>query len=200
MKPVLYAWGTPNGQKPLLLLEELGIPYDLVKVNIGTGAQRDPEYLKLNPNGRIPSLRDGETGVWESGAILLYLAERHGRFLPTEPQARLDAISWLFWQMGGLGPMAGQAFHFRLREEKIPYAIERYTDEVRRLLGVMETRLAEVPYLAGEYSIADIASFPWVRGAPRIGLDLEAYPSVRRWLAAIEERPAVQRMLAVSFP
>ncbi|MDP2311876.1 MAG: glutathione S-transferase N-terminal domain-containing protein [Pseudomonadota bacterium] len=201
MKPILYAWGTPNGLKPVLLLEELGIPYELVKVDIRAGEQKRPEYLAVNPNGKIPALVDGERHVWESGAILLYLAEKHGRFLPTEPQARLDAIAWLFWQMSGVGPMFGQAFHFRMRDEQIPYATARYADECKRLLGVMEARLAEVPYLAGaEYSIADISTFTWVRNAPRLGLDLADFPNTRRWLADIEARPAVGRMLAVTFP
>lgn len=200
MKPTLYTWGTPNGQKPLILLEELGIPYDLVRIDISTGAQKAPEYVALNPNGRIPALVD-EKGlrVWESGAVLLHLAETHGRFLPTDAQARLDTLSWLFWQVGGPGPMLGQTFHFRMRDEKIPYAIERFTDESLRLYTVLESRLASVPYLAGEYSIADIANFTWMRNGPRMGIDMTRFPHTQRWIQAIEERPAVKRALEIKF-
>jgi GST-like protein len=200
MKPTLYAWGTPNGHKPLILLEELGLDYNLVKVDISKGEQKRPEYLAVNPNGRIPALVDEEgLRVWESGAILLHLAEKYGKFLPTVPQARLDALAWLFWQVGGPGPMLGQAYHFRMRDEKIPYAIERYTEESIRLYNVLETRLAEVPYLAGDYSIADIATWPWMRNGAMMGIDMTKFPNTQHWIDAIAARPAVQRALAITF-
>ncbi|MDP2310558.1 MAG: glutathione S-transferase N-terminal domain-containing protein [Pseudomonadota bacterium] len=200
MKPILYTWGTPNGQKPIILLEELGIPYDLVRIDIGKGEQKRPEYLAINPNGRIPAMVDEEgLTVWESGAILFRLASQHGRFLPVDPQARLDALAWLFWQVGGPGPTLGQAFHFRNREEKLPYAIERFTAEGIRLYTVLEARLAEVPYLAGEYSIADMACWTWMRNGPKMGIDMAAFPHTQRWIDAIALRPAVQRALAVTF-
>lgn len=200
--PTLYAWGTPNGHKPLVLLEELGVPYDLMKIDIGAGAQKEPAYLALNPNGRIPAFVDDDgVRVFESGAILLHLAEKHGAFLPKDAQGRAAALSWLFWQMGGVGPMFGQAGHFRLLKEPIPYAINRYTDEVKRLYAVLDARLAEAPYLAGDdYSIADIATFLWVRSPAYFGLDFSGLPNVARWVNANAARPAVKRALAVPFP
>lgn len=194
----LYTWNTPNGQKPAILLEELGQDYDVQPVDIGNGDQNIAAFLKVNPNAKIPALRDEDITVFESGAILLHLAEKHGRFLPTQGQARADALAWAFWQVGGLGPMIGQWGHFLMAEEKLPYAVERYLSETLRLFGVLENRLSEATYLAGDmYSIADMMSFPWARGG-LIYLDRSApdrlpdLPHTRRWISEIEQRPAVQ--------
>ena len=198
----LHAWPTPNGYKISIALEELGMPYTVVPVDIGRGDQFKPEFLKLSPNNRMPAIvdPDGPGGkpisLFESGAILIYLADKAGRLLPEDPHGRYTAIQWLMWQMGGFGPMLGQAHHFRLyAPEKIPYAIDRYTNEARRLYGVLDRRLGEAEYLAGEYSIADIAAFPWSRGAERQGVDLAEFPNFRRWFEAINARPAVQKGL-----
>jgi GST-like protein len=198
----LYTWATPNGHKPQILLEELGVPYRLMAVDIFKGAQMSPEFFAINPNRRIPALVDrGEDGaapvrMFESGAILLYLAEKFGRFLPTTPAGRMEAISWLMWQMAGLGPMLGQGQHFwTYASEKHPYSIERYTNEGKRLLAVMDARLATHEFLADEYSIADIACFPWVRIHKLANLSLEEFPQVGRWYGVIRNRPAVQRGL-----
>lgn len=195
----LYTWTTPNGFKPLILLEELGLPHNVVPVNIGQGEQHRHDYLRINPNGKIPALVDEEGGqrtvVFESGAILIYLAEKAGRLLPKEGPGRYEALAWLMFQMGGIGPMLGQAGHFLRLPEKIPYAIERYTSEARRLYGVLDGRLGEAEYLAGDYSIADIATFPWVRNPAFFGLSIEQWPNVLRWIEAIGARPAVQRAL-----
>jgi len=200
----LYTWATPNGHKPHILLEELGAPYKLVPVNIFKGAQMTPAFFAVNPNRRIPALLDHvEPGkppirVFESGAILLYLADKFGRFLPQSPILRQEAISWLMWQMAGLGPMVGQGQHFwTYASEKHPYSIERYTNEGHRLLAVMDAHLADHEFLADEYSIADIACFPWVRIHKLANLSLEPYPKVRRWYGAIRNRPAVQRGLDI---
>jgi GSH-dependent disulfide-bond oxidoreductase len=199
----LHTWTTPNGYKPIIMLEELGLPHELIPVNIGKGAQHDPAYLKLNPNGRIPTLIDEEgerrTVIFESGAILFYLAEKTRELLPTEGDGRYQAMSWLMFQMGGVGPMLGQAGHFLRASEKIPYAIDRYVNETRRLYGVLDGRLGEAEYLAGDYSIADIATFPWVQKPQFFGLSLDEFPNVKRWVEAIAARPAVQRALAVMF-
>ncbi|HEV7373014.1 glutathione S-transferase N-terminal domain-containing protein [Arenibaculum sp.] len=198
----LHAWPTPNGYKISIMLEELGLPYRVVAVDIGAGDQFKPEFLKLSPNNRMPALvdPDGPDGkpvtLFESGAIMIYLAEKTGRLLPADAHGRYAAIQWLMWQMGGLGPMLGQNHHFRIyAPEKIGYAIDRYTNEAKRLYGVLDRRLAEAEYLAGEYSIADIASFPWTRSHERQGIDLADYPNVRRWFDAINARPAVQKGL-----
>lgn len=197
----LYSWATPNGHKPHILLEELGVPYEMHAVDIFKGAQMAPDFAAVNPNRRIPALIDEEPGqppvrVFESGAILLYLAEKFGRFLPTDPPGRMEAISWLMWQMAGLGPMLGQGQHFwTYAVEKHPYAIERYTNEGMRLLGVMDDTLARRDYLAGDYGIADMACFPWVRIHKLAHLSLETFPHVQRWYGAIRNRPAVQRGL-----
>ncbi|AUX47013.1 glutathione S-transferase [Sorangium cellulosum] len=201
----LYYWPTPNGWKISIMLEEAGLPYNLVPVNIGKGEQFKPEFLAISPNNRMPAIVDHDPlgggaplSIFESGAILLYLAEKTGKFQPADVRGRYEVAQWLMWQMGGLGPMSGQAGHFRaFAPEKIPYAIERYTNEVNRLYGVMNKRLADRAYLAGDYSIADIASFPWVAGYERLGQSVEEFPHLKRWLDELHARPAVARGLAV---
>jgi len=201
-----WTWPTPNGHKIHIALEELGLPYKVVPINIGKGEQFTPEFLAITPNHRIPAIvdPDGPGGntlrLFESGAILIYLSEKTGgKLIPTDPSGRYACLQWLMFQMGGVGPMFGQYNHFaNYAVEKLPYAIERYTNEVKRLHRVLETRLAEAPYLAGaEYSIADIATFPWVRNPDRRGIDFADYPHVRRWHDAIAARPAVQRGVEV---
>jgi GST-like protein len=201
----LYSWATPNGHKVHIMLEETGLPYRVHGINIRTGDQFKPEFLKISPNNRIPAILDheGPTGkplsLFETGAILIYLAAKSGKFLPADLDARYTALQWLMWQMGGVGPMFGQANHFRAYSvEKITYAIDRYTNEANRLTGVLDRRLAEARYLAGdEYSIADMAVFPWMRNPERRGIDMNQYPHARRWFDAINARPAVQRGVKV---
>lgn len=193
----LYTWTTPNGIKPLILLEELGVAYETEWVDIGHGQQHTPGFLRVNPNGKIPALEDGETIVFESGAILVYLAEKFGRFLPPSQSARASALSWLFFQVGSVGPMFGQLGHFLNTAEPQPYALERYRNETLRLYGVLDRRLREVEYLAGEYGVADIATVGWAQASERLRISLEPYPEVRRWLAAIAARPAVVRARAL---
>ncbi|BCH25944.1 glutathione S-transferase N-terminal domain-containing protein [Mesorhizobium sp. L-8-3] len=198
-KPIeLYYWPTPNGWKITIMLEELAVPYEVKYVNIGRGEQFEPSFLKIAPNNRMPAIIDPEgpggepISIFESGAILQYLGRKFGRFYGTDERSRTEIDQWLFWQMGGLGPMAGQAHHFRqYAPEKIPYAIDRYTNEVNRLYGVMNRRLADRPYLAGDYSIADMASYGWVRPYKNQGQDLEDFPNLKRWFEAISARPAV---------
>jgi GST-like protein len=197
----LYYWTTPNGHKITMFLEEAGLPYRIVPVNIGTGEQFDPAFLAIAPNNRIPAIVDHEpTGggtpvlIFESGAILLYLAEKTGRLLPSDLRGRVEVTQWLFWQMAGLGPMAGQNHHFgRYAAEKIPYAIERYTKETNRLYGVLNKRLADRPFVAGEYSIADIAAYPWIVPYEAQGQKLEDFPHLKKWFEAIRDRPATVR-------
>lgn len=194
----LYYWTTPNGHKITLFLEEAGVPYRIHPVNIGKGDQFKPEFLAISPNNRIPAIVDQEPqgggaplSVFESGAILLYLADKTGRFIGQDLRRRTETIEWLFWQMGGLGPMAGQNHHFaQYAPEKIPYAIDRYVKETNRLYGVMNKRLADRPFLAGDYSIADMASYPWVVPYERQGQKLEDFPHLKRWFDAITARPA----------
>jgi GST-like protein len=201
----LHTWPTPNGHKLHILLEELGLPYEVVPVDIGAGAQFVPEFLAITPNHRIPAIEDpdGPDGqplaLFESGAIMIYLCEKTGSpLLPSGGAARAACLQWLMFQMGGVGPMFGQYNHFAAyAPEKLPYAIERYGNEVARLHRVLEKRLSQAPYLAGAYSIADIATFPWVRNPERRGVDLDDYPAIRRWHDAIAARPAVQRGVAV---
>jgi GST-like protein len=201
----VWSWPTPNGHKVHIALEELALPYRVVPVNIGAGEQFKPEFLALTPNHRIPAIVDpeGPSGktirLFESGAILIYLAEKVGRLIPADPEQRYICLQWLMFQMGGVGPMFGQYNHFAAyAPEKIGYAIERYSNEVKRLHRVLEKRLAESPFLAGdEYSIADIATFPWIRNPDRRGIDLADYPAVKRWHDVIAGRPAVQRGVAV---
>jgi GSH-dependent disulfide-bond oxidoreductase len=201
----VYYWPTPNGWKVTILLEEMGVPYNVIPVNIGKGDQFDAEFLKIGPNNRMPVLVDkaptdgGEAiSIFESGAILQYLAEKHGQFWPQDVRGKYEVSQWLFWQMGGLGPMAGQAHHFRgYANDKIPYAIDRYTDEVNRLYGVMNKRLADRDFLAGDYSIADMACWGWVVPYERQGQDLNDFPNLKRWFDALSARPAVIKGKAV---
>lgn len=201
----LYTWPTPNGHKIHIMLEECGLPYRVHAVDIGAGDQFKPEFLAISPNNKIPAIVDSEgpdgkpLSLFESGAILLYLASKSGRFLPSDIRARYRTLEWLMFQMGGLGPMLGQAHHFRIyAPEKIPYAIDRYTNEAKRLYGVMDRRLAESSNLAGEeYSIADIAVFPWLRSWQNQGIDWADYPKLKAWFDKISERPAVERGVAV---
>jgi GSH-dependent disulfide-bond oxidoreductase len=195
----LYTAGTPNGHKASIVLEELELPYETKALSLREGEQKQAWYLDINPNGRIPAIVDDGFAVFESGAILMYLAEKTGKLLPTDVQGRSRAIQWLMFQMGGVGPMMGQAnVFFRYSPEKIPYAIDRYQRECRRLYEVLERRLGESEYLAGpDYGIADIANFAWVRTYEWSGTNVDGLPRVNRWLDAIAARPAVQRGLAV---
>jgi len=202
----VWSWPTPNGHKVHIALEELGLSYKVIPVNIGAGDQFKPEFLKITPNHRIPAIvdPDGPGGkpftLLESAAILIYLSEKSGgKLIPKDPVGRYKCLEWMMFQMGGVGPMFGQYNHFAAYAvDKIPYAIERYTNEVKRLHRVLEHRLAEAPYLAGdEYSMADIITFPWIRTPDRRGIDLAEYPSVKRWHDALAARPAVQRGVAV---
>ncbi|UVE19280.1 glutathione S-transferase N-terminal domain-containing protein [Pseudomonas sp. LS44] len=197
----LYTAATPNGHKVSIALEELGLPYEVHPLNFELKEQKSPAFLKINPNGRIPAIVDRDNdnfAVFESGAILLYLAELTGQLLPQDAKARSLAIQWLMFQIGGVGPMQGQAnVFFRYFPEKLQPAIDRYQHETRRLYEVLDSRLSEAPYLAGEYGIADIATFPWVRLYDWAGISLDGLAHLQRWLAAIEARPAVQRGLAV---
>jgi GST-like protein len=194
----IHTWKTPNGFKPAILLEELGLEYDLLMVDISKGEQKTPEYLALNPNGKIPALVDedaegGPLTIFESGAILLYLSEKTGKFMPKDIRGKYSVMEWLMFQMAGVGPMFGQASHFiRFAPEKVEYGIKRYTDESMRLVDVLNTRLGEVEYLGGEYSIADIATYPWIRAGVAFELiSLDKFPNVSRWYKEIEARPAV---------
>jgi len=200
----LYTWTTPNGRKVSIALEEMGLAYETHPIELKSGAQKSPEFLRINPNGRIPAIVDRDEGgfaVFESGAILIYLAEKSGMLLPSEKKARSVVLQWLMWQMGGLGPMHGQANVFvRYFPEKIPSVIARYQGETMRLLGVMNTRLAEHEFLAGDYSIADIACWPWVMQHDWAGLDISELTHLQRWLAAIGTRPAVQRGAVLTVP
>ncbi|WP_019939186.1 glutathione binding-like protein [Bordetella sp. FB-8] len=198
----LYYWTTPNGHKITLFLEETGLPYTIYPINIGKGEQFLPEFLKIAPNNRIPAIVDqspdagGEPiSIFESGAILLYLAEKTGRFIPSDVRGRVQVLEWLFWQIGGLGPMAGQNHHFSgYAPEPIPYAIERYVKETNRLYGVLDHRLADRPFVAGnDYSIADMACYPWIVPHERQGQKLEDFPNLQRWFEAIAIRPATVR-------
>jgi len=197
----LYTWTTPNGHKIHIMLAETGLPHCVHRVDIGAGQQHRPDYKKINPNAKIPAIidQDGPDGkplaIFESGAILVYLAKKSGMLLPTEPFARYATLEWLMFQVSSIGPMFGQAYHFRsAAPERLPYAIDRYTNEVTRILGVMDRRLGQVEYLAGkDYTIADIASFPWIKGGHNYGQNMDDFPHVKRWLAAIKARPAVLR-------
>jgi GST-like protein len=196
-----YYWSTPNGQKVKLYLEETGLEHRAHKVDIGKGEQFKPEFLAISPNNRIPALVDQDPkdggkpiSVFESGAILWYLGDKTGRFLPSEARGRAEVSQWLFWQMAGLGPMAAQNGHFRCyAPEEIPYAIDRYTREMGRLFGVLDKRLATHEYVAGEYSIADMACYPWVVPWKGLGQDMADFPHLHRWFQTIQARPAVQR-------
>jgi len=201
----LYTWGTPNGRKVSIMLEETGLPYRVHAIDIMKGDQFTPEYVAINPNSKIPAIvdQDGPGGapfsVFESGAILIYLAEKTGRFLPTDPTGRYAVLQWLMFQMGGFGPMLGQAHHFRrFAPEQIPYAVERYSKETKRLYGVLDKRLTEAEYVAGDYSIADMAFYPWTQRADWQGIDIAAeFPNVRRWADSLAARPTVQKGMLV---
>jgi GST-like protein len=201
----VYSWATPNGHKVHIMLEECGLPYRVHGVNIGRGEQFTPEFLAISPNNKIPALvdPDGPDGrpisLFESGAILLYLASKTGRLLPTDVRGKYEVLQWLMFQMGGVGPMLGQTHHFRIyAPEKLPYAIDRYTNEAKRLYGVMDTRLARSKYLGGpEYSIADIAVFPWLRSWKNQGIAWNDYPHLKGWFDEIAARPAVKRGVEV---
>jgi len=201
----VYSWATPNGHKVHIMLEECGLPYAAHAVDIGAGDQFKPEFLRISPNNKIPAMvdPDGPDGrpisLFESGAILVYLAGKTGRFLPKSDRGKYETLQWLMFQMGGLGPMLGQCHHFRIyAPEKIAYAIDRYTNEAKRLYGVMDRQLATNDYIAGrEYTIADMAIWPWVRSWQNQGLDLDAFPNVKAWFEAIGNRPAVQRGVQV---
>ncbi|MFA5490014.1 MAG: glutathione binding-like protein [Candidimonas sp.] len=201
-----YYWTTPNGHKITLFLEETGLPYTLHPINIGKGEQFQPEFLKIAPNNRIPAIVDRAPAdggdpvpLFESGAILLYLAEKTGRLLPADMRGRARVSQWLFWQMAGLGPMAGQNHHFNAyAQEKIPYAIDRYVRETARLYGVMNKRLADHEYLAGDYSIADMACYPWIVPHERQDQDLNDFPHLKRWFEAIAQRPATIRAYEIA--
>ncbi|MFT4080096.1 glutathione S-transferase N-terminal domain-containing protein [Rhodomicrobium sp.] len=197
----LYYWPTPNGHKITLFLEETGLPYEIKPVNIGAGDQFKPEFLAFSPNNRMPAIIDREpkdggepVTVFESGAILLYLAEKTGKFLPADVRGRFDVLQWLFWQMGGLGPMAGQNHHFvQYAPERIPYAMDRYVKETNRLYGVLDRRLADREFIAGDYSIADMASYPWIVPHKKQQQNLDDFPHLKRWFDAIRARPATER-------
>jgi GST-like protein len=201
----LHYWTTPNGHKITTFLEEAGVPYKIVPVNIGKGDQFKPEFLAIAPNNRIPAIIDREPKgggapipVFESGAILLYLAEKTGKFIPADIRGRVEALQWLFWQMGGLGPMAGQNHHFALyAPEKLPYAIDRYVNETNRLYAVLNKRLAGRDFIAGDYSIADMACYPWIVPHERQGQKLKEFPHLQRWFNAIKERPATVKAYAL---
>jgi GST-like protein len=201
----LYSWPTPNGHKIHIMLEECGLAYSVTPIDIGAGDQFAPDFLKISPNNKIPAMvdTDGPDGapisLFESGAMLIYLAEKTGKFLSTDPREKYATLQWLMFQVGGFGPMLGQAHHFRLyAPEPIPYAIDRYTNEAKRLYGVIDRQLAKTPFLAGDhYSIADIAVFPWTRSYQNQGIDWVDFPHAKRWFDVINARPAVQRGVQV---
>jgi GSH-dependent disulfide-bond oxidoreductase len=201
----VYSWATPNGHKIHIMLEELGLEYKAIPIDIGAGDQFTPEFLAISPNNKIPAIVDSDgpggkpLALFESGAILFYLAEKTGKFLPLDPVGRYTTMQWLMFQMGGVGPMLGQAHHFRIyAPEKIEYAVNRYSNEAKRLYGVMDTQLGVTRYLAGnDYSIADIATFPWTRSWKNQGIELDEFPNVKRWFDEISARPAVIRGVEV---
>jgi GSH-dependent disulfide-bond oxidoreductase len=197
----LYSWPTPNGHKIHIMLEECGLPCEIIPINIGTGDQFKPDFLKISPNNKIPALVDSQgpdgkpISVFESGAILIYLAAKTGKFMPATDRGKYDVLQWLMFQMGGLGPMLGQNHHFRLyAPEKLPYAIDRYTNEAKRLYGVIDKQLQGHAFISGKtYSIADMAIWPWLRNWKNQGMELADYPALKAWFEKIEARPAVQR-------
>ena len=201
----LYYWPTPNGKKITIFLEEVRLPYNLMPVDITAGEQFDEEFLRISPNNKMPAIVDSEgpdgepISVFESGAILLYLAEKTGRFMPSSPRQRYEALQWLMFQVSSVGPMLGQAHHFRgYAPEEIPYAVDRYTNEAARLYGVMDSRLSEVEYFVDDdYSIVDMAIYPWVASHEKQGQKIEDFPNLRRWYEAMGKRPAVRRAMEV---
>lgn len=204
-KPIdLYYWPTPNGWKISVMLEECGLPYTVIPVNIGKGDQFKADFLKISPNNRMPAIVDPEgpdgkpISIFESGAILQYLGRKTGQFYPADERGRVEVDEWLFWQMAGFGPMLGQTHHFRLyAPEKVPYAIDRYTNETHRLYGVLNKRLEDRDFIAGAYSIADMACIGWAKGWEKQGQDIREFPHVQRWMETLKARPAVARGLAV---
>ena len=202
----LYYWPTPNGWKISIMMEELGIPYEVKYINIGAGDQFEPEFLKIAPNNRMPAIIDPEgpdgqpISVFESGAILQYLGRKFNKFYPADERSRVEVDEWLMWQMGGLGPMAGQAHHFRVyAPEKVPYAIDRYTNEVNRLYGVLNKRLENRDFIASEYSIADMACIGWAQLWERQGQDIKQFPNLESWIERMKARPAVAKGLALGL-
>jgi GST-like protein len=203
----LYYWPTPNGWKISILLEELDVPYNVIPVNIATGEQFEPDFLKIAPNNRMPAIVDNDPAdggdpisIFESGAIMMYLADKYGKFFSRDERQRQEISQWLFWQMGGLGPMAGQAHHFRqYAPEKIAYGVDRYTNEVNRLYGVMNKRLEDRDFLAGDYSIADMAAWPWVVPYERQGQDLNDFPNLKKWFETLQSRPQVEKGYKVGW-
>ncbi|MBB3695629.1 glutathione S-transferase N-terminal domain-containing protein [Sphingomonas sp. BK580] len=204
----LHSWKTPNGHKVTMALEELGLDYRIHPIDIGKGQQFDPAFLSIAPNNRIPAIVDDDpadggeaVALFESGAILLYLAQKAGALLPAEERSRLEATQWLFWQMAGLGPMMGQALHFRrFAPEPVPYAVDRYTAEIARLFRVLDRHLADRPFIAGgDYSVADIACYPWIVLHEWAGQSLDDFPELRRWFEAIRDRPATERAYAIDY-
>jgi GST-like protein len=200
----LYYWPTPNGKKITIFLEEANLPYELAPVDITAGDQFDEQFLEISPNNKMPAIVDPEgpdgepISIFESGAILIYLAEKVDRFLPVSPRGRYEVLQWLMFQVSSVGPMLGQAHHFRgYASEKIPYAIERYTNEAARIYDVMDRRLSEVEYFVGEYSIVDMAIYPWVASHERQGQRMEDFPNLKRWYESVGERPAVRRAMKV---
>lgn len=200
----LYFWPTPNGYKVTVMCEEVGLKYNVIPVNIGAGDQFKPEFLKISPNNKMPAIIDHEAAdgkplaMFESGAILMYLAEKTGKLMPSDTRGKYNVIQWLMFQMGTVGPMLGQAHHFRrYAPEKLEYAVNRYTNEAKRIYNVIDKRLSEAPYLAGDYSIADIATYPWLVPHSMQGQNLDEYPNLNRWFAEMRERPAVKRGFAV---
>lgn len=196
----LYTFGTPNGHKASIMLEEVELPYNVHKIDISKGDQFTPEFVAINPNSKIPAIvdRDTDTTVFESGAILIYLAEKTGKLLPTNDKERIQVLSWLMLQMGSVGPMLGQLNHFKkFAPEKIPYAIERYEKETLRLYSVLDKQLAEREFICGDYSIADIATYPWIAIYDWQGLTLDSHPNLKRWVETVQQRPAVERGRAV---
>lgn len=196
----LYTFTTPNGRKPAIMLEEVGLPYNSIKIDIKKGDQFSPEFVAINPNSKIPAIVDQDTGitVFESGAILIYLAEKTGQLLPSETANRIKVIEWLMFQTASVGPMFGQLGHFRnYAPEKIPYAIERYEKETLRLFGVLDGELAKQEFIAGDYSIADIATYPWVAAYEYLGVTLDNHLNLKRWVETMKKRPAVQKGMAV---
>ncbi len=199
----LYTWITPNGRKISIMLEEVGLPYEVHPINLQKGEQFAPDFLAISPNNRIPAIidREGPDGklysLFESGAILMYISEKVGKLVPTEMHKRYEVIQWLMFQMGGVGPMFGQAHHFMRASEKVPYGIDRYSKETRRLYGVMNKHLANREFFAGDYSIADIATYPWVARYERHQVKLEEFPYVKRWFDRLSARPAVRRGMVV---
>jgi GSH-dependent disulfide-bond oxidoreductase len=199
----LFAWHTPNGRKISVMLEETALPYEIVKVNLSEGEQFSAEFTSLNPNQKIPAIVDDDTGVTvaESGAILIYLAEKAGKFMPSEPGARYQTLQWLMFQMAHVGPMLGQAHHFRVQaKEKLAYAIERYEKEAARLFKILDTQLKQSDYLAGEYSIADIATYPWIMRYFNFGVSLDDFTALERWSDRVGARPAVKKGMEVLKP